>query len=451
MALRGAVAVTAVALTLGAGADVADAGPPGRWTRVTGVGQPVASTLEVGVARTPDGVLHVLWTREARTAGSVLHSTVSADARRVGAPRPVAAYQGGVNDSVALLAVPGGLRAFFAGLQAGSPVDRVMATATFARRAWSPAVPASNTASGRTPYAAAGVAAGVGLDGTPVSAWGSPGSGFHVGLDPAAPDGSLPGRTATDPGVGVDSVGGRVVVAWNLLDEGGVAAISVSSPGARKTIPGSRAAQLQHRVGVTGRIGASGVYVAYIAGDNQFTGRPAVWRFGAGRGRPVSRTTGARDICVAPAPGGRLWVFWHRDGRLFATRSDPAATRFGAVVSLDPPRGTRSLHDLAGEGSRGPLDLMVLLTRARTDTANWHQRVLPGLTLSVVAARPGLVTFRVLDAGVPVAGARVSVAGAGSRRTRAGGLVSLRLARGSHRATAAKRGYTTGSVLVRAR
>jgi hypothetical protein len=439
------------ALALLSAAPVAEAGPPGRWTRLTGIGQPVRSTLDVGVAKTRDGVLHVLWIRETGTAGAVLHSTVSADARRVGGPRPVAAYEGGVNDSVALVAVPGGLRAFFAGLQEGSALDRVMATAAFARRAWSPAAPASNPASGRTPYAASGVGAGVGLDGTPVSAWGSPGSGFHVGLDPTAPDGSLPGRSATDPGVGVDSAGGQVVVAWNLLDDGGVAAMSVSPSGARVTIPGSRAAQLQHRVGVTGRIGASGVYVAYTAGDNQFTGRPALWRFGARRGRLISRTTGARDVSVAPAPGGRLWVFWHRDGRLFATRSDPAASRFGALVSLDPPRGTRSLHDLAGDGSRGPLDLLGLLTRVRTGTANWHQRLLPGLTLSAATGGRGLVTFRVADAGVPVRGASVSVAGAGSRRTRAGGTVSLRLAPGTHRATAAKRGYVPGSVSVRAR
>jgi hypothetical protein len=449
--VRLARATGLAALVLLLNAASAQAGPPGRWTRVTGVGQPVRSTLDAGVARTGDGALHLLWARDGGRADVVLHSSLSADARRVLGPRTVAAYGDGVNESVALVAGPGGLRAFFAGVAEGSTLDRVMATATFAGVSWSPAVPASNAASGRTPYAASGIGAGLALDGTPVSAWGSPGSGFHVGLDPATPDGSFPGRSATDPGVGTDSAGGQVVVAWNLLDEGGVAAMAVSPPGPRLTIPGSRAAQLQHRVAVTGRIGAPSVYVAYTAGDNQFRGRPALWRFGSTRGRVISRTRGARDISVAPAPGGRLWAFWHQDGRLLATRSDPAARRFGALVSLEPPRGTRALHDLAGEGSRGPLDLVVLLSRSRTGTAHWHQRVLPGLTLTATPGPHGLVTLRVTDAGVPVRGVGVGVAGAGTRRTGTAGRVFFQLAPGFHRASAKKRGYAPASARIRAR
>jgi hypothetical protein len=440
------------ALALLLAAAPATAGPPGRWTRVTGAGAAVASTLDVGVARTPNGVLHVLWVRRTGPAASVLHSSLSADAKRVSTPRRVATYSGGVNESLDRVAVQGGLRAFFSGLQGGSPLDAVMASASSAGgNSWSAAEPVTRRTSEHTPYASAGMAAGAKPDGTVVSAWGSPGPGFHLGLDPGSPDGSFPAGTVTDPGVGVDAAGGQVVLAWHRLDEGGVAAMPVSPPGPRLTVPGPVAAQLRHRVGVSGRLGRPGVYVAYAAGRNQFSARPALWRFGAPRGRPVSRVPGARDVGVAAAPGGRLWLFWHRDGVLYATRSDPSARRFGALRSLAPPRRTRLIHDLAGEGSRGPLDLLVLLTRRRRATAHWHQRLLPGLTLAATSRSRGRLALRVSDAGVPVRGATVTVGGGGRQRSARDGSVSFRLASGSYRADAAKRGYASASLGVRVR
>jgi hypothetical protein len=437
-------------------APVAQAGPPGSWSRVSGA-QRLAETLDMGTARTPDGALHVLWPRQAASAGSVLDAALSRDARRLGGPRQVVAYDGGVNDSVALLAVPGGLRAFFAGLQPGSPIDRVMATALFAGGTWNAPAPASNSGTERTPYAAAGIAAGARPDGTPVSAWGSPGSGFHFGIDSSGPDGSFTDGGASDPGVGVDSVTGQVVLAWNVVETGAVAAVTVAPVGPRATAPGPRVAESGHPVGVTGRIGASGVYVAYLSGGNQFRGRPALWQFGALRSTVVSRAIGARSISVAAAPAGRLWVFWQRDGRLYATRSNPSATRFGPLASLGPPRGTRTVHDLAGEGSRGPLDLLALASRSRGRAAIWHQRVLPRLELAAARAGRGGLTLRVTDAGVPVAGARVRLArgrgrtGAPARRTGPRGSVRFRLGRGRYRATAAKRGYAPASLRVRVR
>jgi hypothetical protein len=428
---------------------VAKAGQPGSWTRITG-GQPVPTAADVGAARTPDGVLHLLWPRQVGGAGFVLHGSLSANARRLGPRRLVTAYAEGVNDSVALVAAPGGLRAFFAGLEPGSPADRVLATASSGGGPWSAAAPVSSSSGGRTPFAAAGIAAALGRDGTPIAAWGSPGSGFHIGLDPGAPDGSFTAGDAAGPAVGVDSITGQVVVGWSVVENGAVAAVPVAPIGARLTTPGPRVAEPQHRLGVSGRIGAPGVYVAYLSGGNQFSGRPALWRFGQPRARRVSSEVGARDVSLAAAPGGRLWVFWHRDGRLYATRSDPAASRIGATLSLALPRGTRAVHDLAGEGSRGPLDLLALVARPRTGTGVWHRRVLPGLTLAVRRAARGRVTLRVTDAGVPVRGAGVRIRG-GRRRTGARGTATLRPAPGRHRATASKRGYAPASLRLRVR
>ncbi len=98
----------------------------------------------------------------------------------------------------------------------------------------------------------------------------------------------------------------------------------------------------------------------------------------------------------------------------------------------------------------GPLDVLLLADRGR-GPANWHQRVLPGLTLTATPAGPGRVRFRVTDAGEPVRRARVTVADGVSLLTGARGTVTFALARGRYRAIAAKAGYVSASAGVRVR
>jgi hypothetical protein len=447
--VRRALAATCSALAPLGGTAAAHAGPPGEWTRVTGVGRAERSAFDAGLARTPDGALHLLFARRAGAGagagGTVLHTALSASARRLRAPDTVASFAGGVNGSVALVAGPGGLRAFFAGLQEGSPVDRVLATsASGDGRAWTTPAPASGSAG---PYAAAGIAAALGADGTPFAAWGAPIAGHHAGHDPAAGDGELAAGSVSDPGLGVDALSGQVVAAWNQGDADRVVARSIAPSAGPIRIPSAGAPQPLHRVAVTGRLGASGVYVAYAAGANEFTGRAAVWRFGAAGGAPVS-SRGARHVSIAAAPGGRLWVFWDRDRRVYARRSNPSATRYGRLVSIPAPARTQALHDLAGEGSRGPLDVLALVERAGA-AAEWHQRLLPGLALAAPVDRGGVVTLTASDAGEPVRGALVAIAGVGAKRTGRGGMVRFRLSPGRYRATATRKGYSPASGRVR--
>src|SRR5215211_3234612 len=83
----------------------AAAGAPGTWTKVTNFSAQGSNTDEVGLARTPDGVLHVLWTADE----GVLNTRVSADAQNVLGTSTVFTYSGGgANNSVALLPGPAG-------------------------------------------------------------------------------------------------------------------------------------------------------------------------------------------------------------------------------------------------------------------------------------------------------------------------------------------------------
>ncbi|MCD6727330.1 MAG: hypothetical protein LT070_08830 [Solirubrobacteraceae bacterium] len=454
---RHVIALTALALL--APAASAQAGPPGSWTKVTGIGQPDLNISEVGLARTGDGVLHVLWTRRAGLGGDVLHSRVAADAKSVGGPVTVFHYPGGVNESALLLRGPGGgLRAFFSGLSAGSALDEGLATATWAGGGWAvqPTLASNSTPAGLSNvYVAAGIGGALRTDGTPIAAWGdsAPGaSGYHVGLSPAAPDAPFTsGCCAYDPSVGVDAASGQAVIAWKFIESAsGTAVRSLVPAGGRVSPPGGAAADTGTRTAITGRLGGMpGIYLAYQRGDNQFLSRPALWRVGADKPLLLSSSRGARSIGIAPAPGGRLWVFWHRDGSVVARRSNAAATRFGATRTIKPPKGTDTIHRVAGEGSAGPLDVLALIERSGSDLGHWQQRVLPGLTLAAKAKSGHKVLLTVTDAGDAVPGAKVSIAGK-SGKTGAKGTLTLKLKQaGSFTAKAGKTGYAGAKAKVK--
>ena len=370
------------------------------------------------------------------------------------APTSVYTYAQGVNDDTVLLATPDGLRMFFAGLAPGNPLSGALASSssTDGGATWAAPTAVSDISSpGRkSVYTATGIAAARLTDGGFLSAWGAPASGFHLGLDPAAGDGELFGDSPVDTGIAVDSQSGQAIVAANLLDADGVA--YAAPGGARSVIPNSGAAQLGHPVGVSGRIGAAGLFVAYTRGASEFLGKAAVWNVGAGTGRVLGRR-GDQRVSIAAGPGGRLWAFWFQRSPVDAvcgTRSNPEVTRFGRVVRVKAARGTDSLFELTGEGSRGALDVL-LLADATGGTANWHQRILPGLTLSAKVQRNGKVTFSVTDAGDPVGRVKVTLVGGESKTTGPDGTARFSLARGRYRATARKRGYAPGTARAHVR
>ena len=403
-------------------AEPAFAGPPGKWTRVTGIeGVEAVNTDEVGLERTADGVLHVAWTRQAGgLADSLLQSAISANAKSVIGPVTIVGPPNdGLNNSVDLLSAPGGgLRVLFSGLFPMSGIDGVMSTSTApsSGSAWSAPVTASSTGATSPVYVAAGIGGAVSATGTVVSTWGDSGpgdGGFHIGLSPADPDNPF-GVTASDvnPNVAFDSASGAGYVAWNVLggsEPGSLRAMALPG-GSALSAPKSAARWIGQRVSISGRIGAGGVYVAYGSGGNEFSARPAWWRVGAKQPRIFKRQHDAEHTGLAAAPAGRLWLYWERDGRLYAVRTDRKAKKPGAIVSLKPPKGTQGIYRLNGEGSRGPLDLLVLAD-AKGGLGYFHQRILPGLSLSVQpqpVQRGKQASFRVSDAGTPVKGAKVT-------------------------------------------
>ena len=410
-----------VAALLALTAAPAAAGPPGKWTRITGVGGiPASNTDEIGLERTGNGVLHVAWTRETASGNNqLLHSALSGNAQNVAGPHTIIALSDGLNNSVDLTANSGGgLRVLFAGLFPAAPIDRVLSSATAgpAGTTWTAPSPVSNTSPGGSSpvYAGAGIAGFLGGPGGDfVGAWGdsSPGAGgFHLGINPADPDTHFPNTCCSiDPGVGVDSQTGQFMVARNdsATDVSRIRVTRVG--GSTVSAPNSGASSTQQRISISGRIGKPGVFVAYGKGTNQFLGRPAWWRVGAPKFHFFKSREGAENVGLAPAPGGRLWLFWEFEGHIEAVRTGTDAVSVGAIRKIKLPNGADDVSGIFGEGSKGPLDLLTL-TDPASGMGYFHQRIKPGLRITTAVPNPVKrgknIVFTVTD-GDPVAGAVV--------------------------------------------
>ena len=399
---------------------------------------------------------------------AVGQSTISANAKSITGPVTILGPpNNGLNNSVDLLAGPGGgLRVLFAGLFPASGIDRVMSTATAsaAGAPWSAAQPASSIGSPSPVYVAAGIGGAVSPAGTVVSTWGDSGpgdGGYHLGLSPAGPDAPFsPSVSEVDPNVAFDSTSGAGFVAWNVLDGAGPQSVKVLplAGGGKMTAPKSGAAWIGQRVSISGRIGGGGVFVAYGSGSNEFSAKPAWWRVGAAKATVIGGQKDAEQTGLAAAPGGRLWLYWERSRKVYAARTNKSTKKLGAIVSLKAPKGTSAIYELNGEASRGPLDLLALAD-AKGGLGYFHQRILPGLTLTAkpkAVRRGAKVTFRATDAGAPAKGAKVTFKlgkKKQSKKTDAKGKATIKVPSktkpGKYAATARKAGYSQAKQKVR--
>src|SRR5262245_4215219 len=354
--LIAATLLAAVCVTPAAG------GPPGSWTRLPGT---VVNFAEPGLARTSDGVLHVVYTRKAGTKSELAHATVSAGGN-IGSTAVALGGWASMSHPDLLRLPDGSLRVFFGGIRSTNPgeTNNAMNTATApaSRAQWTlqPGKAAQATYAYATSYAGAGLA----KNGTPISSWaGTPGLGFHYGVDPGTPDGKIPqsGCCLYHPDIGVDSASGQAWIGFtsNETASPGVFANAIGPggpQGGRKLAPGSLTGKdfLQPigRTPITGRIGAAGVFLAYGQGYPTFK-KIAVWRVDSAKPQLLLDAPGAKHVAIAAAPEGRLWVMWDLGGKVYATRTNRAATNVGPPSVLRPA-GSGSVYELDGEGSAGP-------------------------------------------------------------------------------------------------
>jgi len=434
-------------------ASVAAAGVPGRWTPVSVGG--VRSSDVAGIARTPDGVLHVVWQRRGAATSALWQTTVAPDATTAS---EVAAPQLTEPGAPALTASPDGtLRAFFF-VRAG---DGSGSTLRFAAQQPGGTWTVANDPFGQSTEAHAPTVGGdAARDGTPVVAWPA---GAHVhyrfGVDPGSPTGSLNagGCCATGAQPAVDQASGQAYVAWGTSAKGGagvyVQAIGRSRPARARVFatgsatPKRRAAVLpEGRVALVARAGLPGVYLAYTIGYPKVR-RIAVLQVAARQRVLELEAPSAGHVALAPGSQGRLWLVWARGGAIYAVRTNRSVSRLGTVRQIPVRRGARGVDEIQADGSTGALDLIVTF-EARAGVRFWHEQVLPGLTLGITKtggpAGSTRYVFHVADAGDPIANASVKV-GKQTLTTGISGTVVLVTSDHPTSATATKPGYAPGT------
>lgn len=480
-----AAAVVVVALAC---VGATTAGVPARWDVVVqGADVPGSSASELGLTRTPDGVLHVSWKeRTGPLAEAIRHRAVSASGR-LGPASTIVSGWVGLSDPE-LVVDAGRLRVYFGGqrtAESAEPLSGLLtATAPASGASWSApqVIHARNTVG-----AARNPSATVARDGSHYQAWYGPSEIYlHRGLEATAPDHlftASPALNEFGPTVVTDAAG-RVWVSWcGFGGNGGGVFVQRADPasgapiGAARKLPGSttphQGAQIStcnlertaaRRTPMVARAGG-GVFIAGSAGYPTLS-RVLVWRIDPSGQIPAgSFVVGAaaafshQTPALAAAPDGRVWVAWleARPGRpvIAARRSNRLGTAWGEPVRVAAPgRWLLGALNIAAQG--GKLDVLGLMGSAGGAKSVQHTQLLPGLTLkrTRTVRRPGgqvALTFRVDDAGDPLAGARVAVGGIAAV-TGGNGVATVVLGTArprALRATASRAGYVADTIRFR--
>jgi hypothetical protein len=436
-------AILAVLVALG-GALTAGASRPAvagsSWTRITGPGN---TGQQLGLARTADGVLNVIWNRGDPAPTSILNTRFSPTGTAL-ATQSVGSNFGGAG-GLSLLVMPDGtLRLFASGAHAnGSAVAGVNTfTAQANGTGWT--LDPSAVWGGPPAGAAATIGATLTKDNQPVTGWSG---AFQVGVA-AGGNGTTAcscftrqGDLATDAGSGAVVMSGLGQPSGYKLGGTFVEQVVPSVSGLVVLPSGT---QGFGDSGISGRLGEPGVYVIYSDFTRSEVTKPAVRLY---RYQGETRTIAQGSFTIAkvfPGPAGRLWLVWG-DARagVFVTRTNKAAARLEPVQKLAPPPGSGFLWNANGEGSQGALDLFVDADAG--GRGFWHTHVLAKFGLTATSKRgknetKATVTLSLRDAGDPVPGASITVGGE-KLTTDAAGTAEVTLKPGVYKTSADADGY----------
>jgi hypothetical protein len=475
--VRLAVAATAVGGLVGAlvlaPAVGAHAGSPGRWTTLsTGT---MSNIDRADLARTPDGRLQVAYSyRTATSEDQIGHLALTPSGATAIATHPVAPTLGSLVNDPQVVQGPGAeLRLVYSGIGTGFAGELFSSVSLDGGSSFGAP---GRIGTEKTAYASSGTSAVV-AGGELWSSWSTTDRVYlHRGISDAVPDTSF--DNVATPGGSVccayfntlarDAGDESVWLAWysNSSQQGTFVRQVSPTLGAVAKVPGSttqfggttNSLSPDQGVALTGRNGAAGTYAAICKGYPTCAS-VALWKVGSSSALTVPGSKDAKKIGIAAAPGGRLWVFWWTSGTrtIKAVRTNPAATKFGAVRSVALP-ATGTVWNTVGDAAHGRLDLVANFDPDSSGGPRLvHTQVLPGLTLAASPhkwdnASSKAVTFTVTDAGGPVRGAKVKV-GTHSATTDAKGRATLTFpagfGTGKKKAVASRTGYARGVTRLR--
>ena len=395
---------------------------------------------QVSLARTGDGVLHVGWF----DAGYDVFQTPVSAVGTVGAAVPIVSGWASAGNPV-LVAQSSELAAFWPGsptLVTGDPQAGIdMATSADGGRSWAVS-PGAISANGFASSPAAVAAGGAYLQ----AFYSRNETVVHAGLDPAVPAAGGYGG-GTNQALAA-SVAGAAMVAW--CTTGGVFTQPVTPAtgapaGPASNMPATGYCDAAARTQLVARVGGGFV----IAAPDATRRKVLVWPVGSASAATIARGSSFKQqVAMSATPDGRLWAGWEDSdtGKAVFRRSNTSATTWGAAVAVTLPPGR--IFQLNLDGQRDRVDAVIRTESDAGTVGLATDQIRPGLTLVATGGRTQ--SFRVLDAGDPIAGATVKVAGR-SLTTNGKGLATADLRPGRYTATASKAGYVGAKAGVRAR
>jgi hypothetical protein len=415
------------------------AGGPGDWTRLSPPTQ--SSGDQPGYSRTDEDVLHVLWEASNPTNANhpdLFHSSITLNGTFQGS-NPVETNWDTLSPPALVTAADGvTLDAFFGGIRTTAPseTNNELNQSESQDRGEEWGLVPGTVAPHDAEYASDMSATRLGN--VFWQAWGGTGHGAfaHRGTSAATPNVDLQARVGGgccgyNANIVADPHSNRVFAVWysnastglgvwlqelNSVTSAPIGA-PVRMPGTVVSFGGSKEAPaLDDRTPAAVR-STGGVWVAYPGGYPSRT-RVLLWHVGQTKSRRVAlHQSDVVGTALSATNDGRLWVAWSAKvggkRRILARRSNKTASRFGRAVVVKPPK---SIVDAvyADANPSGSLDLLVM-AQSSPGSATYHSQVRPGLTLKapkkLKRKKKTKAKFRVLDAGVPVAGAKVKVGG----------------------------------------
>lgn len=374
-----------------------------------------------GMARTGDGVLHLVYQTTAPNSSSPngLAARAISPSGKVGPE--VQALAGWSAGRPGLIALPNGsLQAFFGAIAPDNTSAVWAISSTDGGSTWSP--PANVKAPDNEALAYGADVTAQQTGGNPVLTLPQAGNlVIQQGLGGTATTAVVTGSgdgSAGDVNSAVDAASGNVVAAWQSLDGSGGDFIQTvaPTPGAAQKMPGT----LMNQLVIAGRDKGPGVYAGYTTDGTHVR----LQRYGGGS-VAVGKVQGvnAKVLGVATGLDGRIWALWGDDTTVAFTRSNKAVTKFEPIQKAKI--GAATLARLSGDGRLGPLDLLVDQLPPSGPGGAFHARVLPILSGSFKVAGHKLLA-KITDAGDPVKGAKVAVAGK-SAKTNSSGKATIAL------------------------
>jgi hypothetical protein len=476
----------------------ASAASPGTWRQLPESARSPQGT-QASPLRLADGSLDVAYAAQNAdgTNTDLLTALIAANGAVTAGPAIASGWNGISGPS--LILQPGGIAAFFGGLHSTDSndpnQDLNVAGAPAAGGPWAVAPGTASATDGiNDDQAYASDVSAVALpDGTPLEAWAHTlGVTVHRGIGPATPNqdfqAAFGGCCGYDVTLAADGASGQPAVTWYTGAAGhagyyeqAIDAATGAPAGAPALVPGSaiagQSAEPRARAALTGRPGRPGLFTA-LAGGYPVQNRVVVWRVGSSKSTVISTGRGSlRNVNVAADAAGRLWVAWTRETdtgtQLFASRSNPAVTTFETPVSVKLPAGASDSFALAASAQPKTLDVVGTFGPGpgAAAVAISSTQLAPGedvqvAPLRVRAGNLAVAVVHVTDAGVALAGARVTrVTGGAARaaaghtsagaRTNAAGVARLRLGSFRHSTTVrlrvTKAGFATRTLTVRVR